>query len=626
MVLAGIDTAPGVAVDLLGLVNIHLGAAGQGLDQSLGDTGALTDTQVGIAVDITGGNDHGIIVVGQLNFLIQLHIGVAAVLHADPAGVDTAPLHLILLLNLIDGDQGAIVDLIDDLIVSIGALTDIHIGADGNLTGCKNGQAAIGNNIGRSFIGYGILVGYIRIIGILQSDPALFKFAPQCAVHGFDFQDTQFIVPVNLTHDLRGSACAGLLAHIDVLAGNLDGNIVVLDHRLIHITHGDPAAFGQLHPLDIVDVDILGNNGEGVGLLDGTDDLGTCAGQLVDIQIRSLVSGNGVVHLSTHDGTGGNTAALHLLPLGSQGLLAHSRIQSGHPFTGRIIPAHELVAFSGGNLFDRHGILGVVALDGVLHGTAVGVQTDICIPLGQVVGILAVEVHIGFLQTTAGQTHTANAPQRNGIQEVVAGLACQDSLTEQTVSTHPAGAAVKGEGDKRIQLTLGQGQTVPGCELGNGIRCGLQLLGQSSLGFLLGDGMLRTTLVIFGTQGTETDGVLSIVPFTGIFILLRILFIHHKIDQILAHRGCGCGQSGCGNQSDQHQQGQKSTHNSFVHSHLLLYSYVSTRIITKQITKCNPFLQNNYIFVTLFSVCFFRSVPISCYFPVLPPFFRVSFP
>ena len=42
----------------------------------------------------------------------------------------------------------------------------------------------------------------------------------------------------------------------------------------------------------------------------------------------------------------------------------------------------------------------------------------------------------------------------------------------------------------------------------------------------------------------------------------------------------------------------------FIITHLLLFFFVSTRIITQLFTNCNPFFEINYIFVTLFSTYF----------------------
>ena len=110
--------------------------------------------------------------------------------------------------------------------------------------------------------------------------------------------------------------------------------------------------------------------------------------------------------------------------------------------------------------------------------------------------------------------------------------------------------------------------------------------------------------MLVSAESTIADPV-----FRAICHLVAAVFIANHLlqngdgriaDSIGSSRG---GQSGGGHQADQQHQSQKETYKSLLHSNLLLFSYVSSCIITDPVTNCNTFFQKNYIFVTINFFC-----------------------
>ena len=150
----------------------------------------------------------------------QQIVGQNAVIQAEPAALDTAPLMTGHALDIINKDLVAIFQLADHGIGGTCTLTDI----DGRRTVYLSG----GN--GCKACHFVLLHDHV-IIGVHQGDPALFAMTPLAAAHGGNFGNGYLFAVVQFCdHRIRRTG-TGCLTHIDVIAG--DGNCHI--HRRLHL-------------------------------------------------------------------------------------------------------------------------------------------------------------------------------------------------------------------------------------------------------------------------------------------------------------------------------------------------------------------------------------------------------
>jgi hypothetical protein len=155
-------------------------------------------------------------------------------------------------------------------------------------------------------------------------------------------------------------------------------------------------------------------------------------------------------------------------------------------------------------------------------------------------------------------------------------------------------------------LILGQGHTVLG---GKVVDLGVNFL-QSCTQSLVCVNLRNGVNLAVGVKGqidivtfAFADGAVANAELSTtvqVALALKLILSHLLQDSDRSFAGGqGCSRGTHGNQAQQHNQSQQYAYNS-LHSILTpLISYVSNGIITDVFTNCNPFFENNYIFVTL---------------------------
>ena len=292
---------------------------------------------------------------------------------------------------------------------------------------------------------------HLSNICIIQAEPTTAVTAPLGASHNLDLIQIHLYTVGQAAND-AGAGSTRLIADIDIgAAGNGSlGNhgfggtaaaLIVGSSAIVGVLQGNPAA-AVMAPQFAANA--LGfHNHNLIALIQLTGNNSTVQASVVaDIDI-----GIGNLDLNT--------------PLGIQGLAGLGRTQIGNQSTAGLvrIPTAKSSTGLGRHSLDCHGSGGIEALHLVLTcAAAIGIQDDICIVRGRILGILTIQVQIGLSQTALDQACTGSAanigPQADGIQEVIAGGLVQNSRTELAGTGKPAVAAVIRERNQGIKLSL----------------------------------------------------------------------------------------------------------------------------------------------------------------------------
>ena len=183
------------------------------------------------------------------------------------------------------------------------------------------------------------------------------------------------------------------------------------------------------------------------------------------------------------------------------------------------VPAQEVMAGIDRSVSRCYTIIGVVALDTIIHAAAVGIIINKTVVAGFGVGIHTIEVHIGLAQAAANQAGqdlaTGAAPQREDTDHLAAGGAILHSIMQHTVCiVDPGTAAVICKGDQCIKLTLSKGQTILINQFGIDHAFGTcQIVTQQDLCIFFGNAVCLIFFQhIIGATGTVTHSILTIIP------------------------------------------------------------------------------------------------------------------
>ena len=261
------------------------------------------------------------------------------------------------------------------------------------------------------------------------------------------------------------------------------------------------------------------------------------------------------------------------LPAGPQRLTVIAARQRGNQSAVilRGVPAHELVAVSGGSR-DMLGSLGRVKEQGVggrivrSYDTAIGIVCNGAEAAGRYIGINPVLVHIDF-NLSAAEIILIARPVAHGLQQVIGAGLADNGTPDNAAAAHPGIAHVEGEQNQSVMLALGQRQAVGGSK-GVDLRVQIQnQLAQSLIGLCLRDGVLacisavlNLSVLVRRLMLLRADRTVTNAEFIGAGYLIALIL---KNSQLLHDRNRGltglqrsgrCGQSGDRHQTDQHDQ------------------------------------------------------------------------
>ena len=208
-------------------------------------------------------------------------------------------------------------------------------------------------------------------------------------------------------------------------------------------------------------------------------------------------------------------------PMGIQSHAIGIRIQNGDLFTAVLlrVPTFKYVTFSGGYRSNRDGNIRVVSLHQIILGfTAVELKQGPAVVCRCGTAIDTVEIHIGIAaaaaKLTGGIITVGLAPQHKGVDQLIAGCTVGDGHMENAVSIRcPGRAYIVREQHQRIQLILGQLQTVLISKAVDGFFKFGGMLPEHLLALFFGDGIFGIVAhFIIRTKRTVADGVMLEIP------------------------------------------------------------------------------------------------------------------
>ena len=300
------------------------------------------------------------------------------------------------------------------------------------------------------------------------------------------------------------------------------------DFLVIGVHQSDPAFFAKLTP-SITGTGLDLGDGHGVTGADIAHNRIVGAGAGTNVHIvrvhRDQYGVNGVVFGEFFLGKILNIYILAFHPTGIQGQALGGTVQLRDLLSAleRGIPTGKGITLPGGSHPDGRIQIRVIGLDLGLAFTAVELEHDIAVIIGNRPGIDAVEEDVGFDQAAGDQGSqdlaAGIAPLADLEHEFVAGDAVdQASAPGRAFPEHPRGTKVVCKEQQRIELLLVIFQTVLIDEAVQALRKGIGVLAQQRVGFFVSNAVLTVALQIFiRTAGTMTDGPLGIVP-TGVLV------------------------------------------------------------------------------------------------------------
>ena len=454
------------------LIDVDLGALGQGADLGRGNAGVAADVQVCVAADHAG-------VDGNLGAAAAAGAAIALAVHLDVVHVDPALVQIVVPLDAAPG--GAAGDLLGFVDGNLGILGDgaLQVGAGHARRGADIDRIGIDNLTGFACQGGIILRRGVPQIHIGQVDPAVAAVEGNLAPAAGAGRGVLILVGQNLDHValLQGTAGhnlaggSGSLPNIQGGGGHgaggknlVRGQILVLDVLVGHPTDNGLAlgigAF-SVDPLDISNNLLKGDLELAVGL-QGAD----IGGFQIRLSIHGLGSG-----LRGVDGILGSNLIGTVLPLGNQGFLGSGLVQNRNRGLGALlfvlqIPAQEGIPGLGG-LQGQHGRGGHDVSVRLAHaGAAVAVENDVRIAGGRCAGVDVVQVQIGLGKTPVHQSpevvriNGGAGPGGKGIDQLIALLVVPDRLTQRVGGAGPAASRVVGQRCQSVMLILGEGNVI----------------------------------------------------------------------------------------------------------------------------------------------------------------------
>ena len=257
-------------------------------------------------------------------------------------------------------------------------------------------------------------------------------------------------------------------------------------------------------------------------------------------------------------------------------------------------PAQETVAGVCSGRHHRCGIAAVIALAGCAALTAVGIEFYIAVIIGNGRIVLAVQIHLCFRQTAHHQTvqeiTAGSAPCRKSADKFIAKGSVYDSLIQLSFAfIQPAGAAVVGQGEHGVILTLGQLQIMLVYKSVNALIKVNQLFCQQLLRIADGNAVFLIAVHLVRRAGsTITNGPLGIVPSRDGSEAFQLFDeFHARVADLHVHS------TGLQRQDDADAQTQNKAQNganrALDHKHLLLSDRLLACIISKVRQYCNLF-------------------------------------
>ena len=242
-------------------------------------------------------------------------------------------------------------------------------------------------------------------------------------------------------------------------------------------------------------------------------------GELLTIPLRHGGHGGLRSRLSRLGGLTGNIVGIRI-PMGIQGIVADSVCQQIHPAAavGLGVPSVKEVTLIGGDGNNGSGDLGVVSLNANIRGSAIGIEQHIAIIIRHHIFANAVEIKIGFDQAAADQAlmyfTAGSTPLTDGKQKIVSDPAFNNSAAEIALLIQPCAAAVKGQRQQCIELTLSQLQIVLINKAVQALASVVQIDHQQVMSFFLRNALCPITseILIIQRTGTITYGILRIIP------------------------------------------------------------------------------------------------------------------